>query len=152
MAGQSDFLSSPSSPVKRQSLATYIAGAVRPLVAPARCQSGESLAGGLKDRFASRLGLIAPDNHVDIERINLDPTAAPPRPFGGDERRSRPKEGIDHDITARRDIEKRVRQQGRRLHGRVVSESLAHPNRSRRRRDKPKGWSANVLCGRGRYC
>src|ERR1700730_4935431 len=69
-----------------------------PFVAPARCQSGESLAGGLKDRFASRLGLIAPDNHVDIERINLDAAAPPPRPFGGDERRSRPKEGIDHDI------------------------------------------------------
>jgi hypothetical protein len=99
MAGQSDFLSSP---VNRQSLATIGAGAVRPLGAPARCQSGESLAGGLKDHFASRLGLIAPDNHVDIERINLDAAAAPPRPLGSDERGSRPKEGIDHDIAASR--------------------------------------------------
>jgi hypothetical protein len=51
--------------------------AVRPLVTPARRQSRESFAGGLKDRCASRLGLIPPGDHVDIKRINLDAAAAP---------------------------------------------------------------------------
>jgi len=39
---------------------------------------------------------------------------------------------LPHDIAASRDIEKRVRQQGRRLHGRVVSEALARIRPDRR--------------------
>jgi hypothetical protein len=59
-------------------------------------------------RRAPSLGLIAPDKYVDIERINFDPAAAPPCPFGGDEGGSRSKEGINHDIAACRDIEECV--------------------------------------------
>jgi hypothetical protein len=48
----------------------FAAGTAGPLGPPARRQGDESFAGGLKDCLASRRGLIAPINDIDIERAS----------------------------------------------------------------------------------
>src|SRR5260370_22302597 len=55
--------------------------------------------------------LPAPDDHVDVERIELDAVAASPGALRGDHRGTATQEAVDHDVTASRAVHDRVRHQ-----------------------------------------
>src|SRR5262252_8745861 len=60
--------------------------------------------------------LPAADDRIDIERIELQPAAAPAGALGGDHRRAAAETGVEHDLAAGRTVEDRVGDQHRRLH------------------------------------
>ena len=72
----------------------------RRLLRLARRQRLEGLAGLGEDREAARGGLVAPNDHVDIERIDLDPAADTTRGLGGDEGRAGAEKRVDDDVAA----------------------------------------------------
>jgi hypothetical protein len=86
---------------------------------------GKGLARFFKDPVPPSLGLVAVDDHIHVERIDLHAQAAPPCALGSDERGSRTQEWIEHDVAAMRDVKKRVLQNGGRLDGRMILEASA---------------------------
>ena len=71
-------------------------------------------------------GLCLPtaDNRVDLSRIELQPVAAPAGALGGDQRRAAAEKGVEHDITAGRAVEHRIRDHCHRLYGRVQRQQI----------------------------
>jgi hypothetical protein len=106
-------------------MAAVITIAVRLLEAPTRREIGKGLARSFQHRFTTGLGLIPVDDHIDIQWVDFDATAPPASSLGGDQHGPRTKEGIEHDVAASGDVEKRVHQHSGRFDGRVVFEPLA---------------------------
>src|SRR5216683_7463810 len=69
--------------------------------------------------------LPAPDDHVDVERGELDAVAASPGALRGDHRGTATQEAVDHDVTASRAVHDRVRHQLDWLDRRVNSQEIA---------------------------
>src|SRR6202045_2364308 len=63
--------------------------------------------------------LPAADDRIDIDRVELQPVAAPASALGGHHSRAAAEKGIEHDIAARRAVEDRVGDHRHRLHGRM---------------------------------
>jgi hypothetical protein len=74
---------------------------------PPRGCGSERLAGLDEDCKAARGGLVAPNDHVDIERIELDASADAARRLGSDEGRTRAEERVDDDFAAVGDVVRR---------------------------------------------
>jgi hypothetical protein len=55
-----------------------------------------------------RGGLITPDDHVDIERVEFDAAADATGLVGGDEGRARAQKWVQHDVAAVGEIEKSI--------------------------------------------
>src|SRR5271166_1945376 len=104
----------------------------RRLPRPACRQRLERLAGLGEDRTVSSGGLVAPNDHVDIERIDLDAATDTTRGLGGDEDRAGAEKRVDDDVAAVGQIDKGVFQHGGRLDGRVVFEAAAGVGAQRR--------------------
>src|SRR5215469_10328386 len=56
------------------------------------------------------------NDRVDIERIELQPAAAPAGALGGDHRRAAAEKGVEHDVGSGRTVEDRIGHQRHRLH------------------------------------
>src|SRR5215467_10689589 len=69
--------------------------------------------------------LPAADDRIDIERIELQPAAAPAGALGGDHRRAAAEEGVEHDVGSGRTVENRIGYQRHRLHRRVQPRQVA---------------------------
>ena len=95
------------------------------LPCPTRAKRLERLAGLDENRGLAGRRLIAPDDHVDVERIELDAATDASGLFGGDESRARPKEGVDDDIAAVGEVEERVLEHCGWLHCRMVLKTTA---------------------------
>jgi hypothetical protein len=64
----------------------------------------------------TRCRLIAPDDDIDIERIELDPAAHPPGTLGGEQSGPGAEEGIENNFTTVRQIDHRILQHCGRFH------------------------------------
>src|ERR1700693_4257790 len=76
--------------------------------------------------IAAGAPLPSPDGDLEIARIELDPNAGSPGVLGSDQGRTRPEEGIEHEIAAAGDVFERVNDHQHRLHRWVHFEQL-HP-------------------------
>src|SRR5215471_3107124 len=69
--------------------------------------------------------LPAAHDRIDIERIELQPVAAPAGALSGDHRRAAAEKGVEHDVGTRRTVEYRIGDQRYRLHGRMQRREIA---------------------------
>ena len=91
-----------------------------------------SFSGLDQNRLVARGGLIAARNHVDVERVELDPATDAAGSLGGDEGRAGAEEWVDDDVAAIGEVEERVLEHGGGLDGRMVFESSAGVGAKRR--------------------
>src|SRR6185437_3139879 len=100
----------------------------------------EGLACHCMDRLLACLLLPPTDRQVHIARLNLERVADPAYPLCGKQRRTRPQEGVEHNLTARGAVQKRVCHERNRFDCGVHGEDILlapHPRESVRSRIVP---------------
>ena len=75
-------------------------------------------------RLVAGPSLPAADNRVDVDRIELQPVAAPAGAVGSDHGGAAAEKGVEHDLTAGRAVEHRIRDHCHRLYGRVQRQQI----------------------------
>jgi hypothetical protein len=91
---------------------------------PYHGQAVEGLFSLDKNRLVAWRGLGSAHDHVDVERVQLDPAKHAVGLLGGDEGRTGAEKRIDDNIAAIGEVEERVLELGGRLDGRMVLEVL----------------------------
>jgi hypothetical protein len=76
--------------------------------------------------------LIAAHDHIDIERVELDPAKDAAGLVSSDEGRARAEEWVDDNVAAIGEVEERVLENGGRLDGRMVLEATTDVGTERR--------------------
>jgi len=98
---------------------------------PRRC-GFERLVGLDGNRKAARGGLVAPDDHVDVERIELETPANAASRLGVNEGRTGASKTVDDDVVAIGHVEDRVLEQDARLDRQVEIKAFARVGPRRR--------------------
>src|SRR6476620_6707457 len=90
------------------------------VVTPAGCYLFEGLARVGENNGSARFGLIASDNDIDVEWIELDAAAHPPGILRGDESRPGAKEGVENNLATVCQVDQRILQHCGWFHSRMI--------------------------------
>jgi hypothetical protein len=99
-----------------QKLAAFVAL----VVTPAGCYLFEGLARVGENNGSARFRLIASDNDIDVEWIELDAAAHPPGILRGDESRPGAKEGVENNLATVCQVDQRILQHCGWFHSRMI--------------------------------
>src|ERR1019366_8786717 len=99
----------------------------------------ETASGLRMHSLIARKGLPTTNDRVDIDRVDLEPIAAPARAFGRHDGGSAAQEGIEHNLVPARAIHDRIGHQGNRLHCGMERQQVAFI------RTSPEGVGAWII-------
>jgi hypothetical protein len=85
-----------------------------------------------ENRWVACRRFIAAHDHIDVERVELDPATDAAGLVGSDEGRARAEEWVDDNVAAIGEVEERVLENGGRLDGRMVLEATTGVGAERR--------------------
>ena len=109
----------------RKSFPARILASVVAFVTPAARDRCEGLSRVGEDNGCARCCLIAPDDDVDVEWIELDTAAHPPGILGSHKCRPRAEEGVENNLATVREIDQRILQHCGRFHRRMILETFS---------------------------